>query len=75
MIEKCLDLKIVDFRQQINKLVSSCDLDAGIVYYIIKDVFYEVEKQYHKIVRDEHKQWEEWNQQLLEQEQNIELEE
>lgn len=66
MIDKCLDLKIVDFRQQINQLISSCGLDAGIVYYIMKDVFYEIEKQYYKIIQDERKQWEEWSLRLEE---------
>ena len=69
MIEKCIDMKIVDFRQQLNNLINSSNLDAGIIYYIIKDVYYEVDKQYHNIVTDEYKQWVEYNQKLLEEEQ------
>ena len=64
MIEKCNDLKIIDFRQQINQLINSSNLDAGIIYYIMKDIFYEVEKQYNNIVRDEYSQWIEWNNKL-----------
>ncbi|MBR2506938.1 MAG: hypothetical protein IKB70_08605 [Bacilli bacterium] len=45
-MNKTTNLQIVEFRQQINQLINSCELDAGIVYYIIKDIFYEVEKQY-----------------------------
>ena len=67
MIEKCNDLKIIDFRQQINQLVNSSNLDAGVVYYIMKDVFHEVEKQYQKITQDEYKQWVEYNQKLQEE--------
>ena len=68
MIEKCLDLKIIDFRQQMNNVISSCGLDAGIVYYIMKDIFYEVEKQYKDIVQKEYQEWELLNQQLLKEE-------
>ena len=68
MIEKCLDLKIIDFRQQMNNVISSCGLDAGIVYYIMKDIFYEVEKQYKDIVQKEYQEWELLNQQFLKEE-------
>lgn len=71
MVEKCNDLKIIDFRQQINQLVNSSDLDAGIIYYIIKDVFYEVEKQYQRITQDEYKQWVEYNQKLQEEQEEV----
>lgn len=71
MVEKCNDLKIIDFRQQINQLVNSSDLDAGIIYYIMKDVFYEVEKQYQRITQDEYKQWVEYNQKLQEEQEEV----
>lgn len=71
MIEKCNDLKIIDFRQQINQLVNSSNLDAGIIYYIMKDVFYEIEKQYQKITQDEYKQWVEYNQKLQEEQEEV----
>ena len=71
MIGKCNDLKIIDFRQQINQLVNSSDLDAGIIYYIMKDVFYEVEKQYQRITQDEYKQWIEYNQKLQEGQEEV----
>lgn len=71
MVEKCNDLKIIDFRQQINQLVNSSDLDAGTIYYIMKDVFYEVEKQYQRITQDEYKQWVEYNQKLQEEQEEV----
>ena len=71
MVEKCNDLKIIDFRQQINQLVNSSNLDAGIIYYIMKDVFYEVEKQYQRITQDEYKQWVEYNQKLQEEQEEV----
>jgi hypothetical protein len=57
MIKKCINLKIIDFRQAINQLINSTDLDAGIVYYIIKDIFQEVERQYNEIIQEEYSRW------------------
>lgn len=56
-MNKTTNLQIVEFRQQINQLINSCGLDAGVVYYIIKDIFYEVEKQYQKISQNEYSEW------------------
>ena len=57
MYEKTTNLQIVEFRQQINQVINSCGLDAGIVYYIMKDIFNEVEKQYQKISNQEYNQY------------------
>ena len=57
MNEKTTNLQIVEFRQRINQLINSCGLDAGIVYYIMKDIFNEVEKQYQKISHQEYNQY------------------
>lgn len=52
-MSESLNLKIANFNQQINSLINSSDLDAGIIYYIIKNVYNEVEKQYYKIINQE----------------------
>lgn len=57
MNEKTINLQIVQFHQQINQLINTCGLDAGIVYYIMKDIFNEVEKQYQKISHQEYNQY------------------
>lgn len=57
MNEKTTNIQIVEFRQRINQLINSCGLDAGIVYYIMKDIFNEVEKQYNKISQQEYNQY------------------
>lgn len=56
-MNKTTNLQIVEFRQQINQVINSCGLDAGIVYYIMKDIFNEVEKQYQKISHQEYNQY------------------
>lgn len=57
MNEKTTNIQIVEFRQQINQVINTCGLDAGIVYYIIKDVFCEIEKQYNNIIKNEYNEW------------------
>lgn len=57
MNEKTINLQIIEFRQRINQLINSCGLDAGIVYYIMKDIFNEIEKQYNKISQQEYMQY------------------
>lgn len=57
MNEKTINLQIVEFRQQLNQAINSCYLDAGIVYYVVKDIFYEIEKQYNNIIKSEYDEW------------------
>lgn len=57
MSEKTINLQIIEFRQRIYQLINSCGLDAGIVYYIIKDIFNETERQYNKISQQEYIQY------------------
>lgn len=58
-----LNLESLSFRNQMAQLISSSSLPACIIYYIIKDIYQNIEKQYENILL--------MQQQQLEAEENI----
>lgn len=57
MIEKTLNMKIMEFRQGLNEYINNSGLDSYVIYYVIKDLMREVEEQNERIVIDEYNQW------------------
>lgn len=50
-----LNIQAVDFRNQLINLISTTTLPACVVYYIIKDLYNNVEQQFETIINQEKK--------------------
>ena len=48
-----MGIKIEKFKNDLIFLINNCELDLGIVYYVLKDVFNIVEKEYIKLLTKE----------------------
>lgn len=62
------NIKIMQFRQELNEYINNSGLDSYVIYYIVKDLMREIEEQNERIVKEE------WNLFVQQQKDSVESE-